>query len=608
MATAITPDLLNEYFKRGKKNAAYIPSDIQGEKTIIDIYNELRIHANGEYPADIIDKQRPSEPMEVMNYRKQIFQAITKETVSRIITCLSKIRRSSDWSIRFDPKTVPPSITDKERPEQYFSVNFPAFESITNWMFSVALKSYVIDANAICAVMPLETEVEANQYKRPFPFIFNSDQVLEYMEGDFSVILSKDKSSYTLDDGKTRRHDGKIFWVITTERILKYEQVNAKGDLAIKMDYQHLLGYMPAFKLGGIFLRSIDKTFIYESRIQPIVPRLNKASREDNDLDVSVVRHLFPEKWEFVSAECPKCKGVGSLPDATLGLIECGSCKGFGRVLSSPFQTHVLKPAKIDEAQVPIPPAGYIDKDTEIVKLQDERIEKHIYKALATINMEFLSQTPQTQSGVAKEVDKDELNNFVHSVAEDLVRILDHIFDISYDIRYKFIVSDEGKLTEMLPTVNVPEKYDILSVNYLLDEYQKAKTSKMNPVIISKMEEEIATKRFSTDPDMKDELLAILKLDPFAGMTSEDKMAYNQNGWIEKKDAIISANIVSFVRRAKFEDDKFYTIPVDEQQKKMIEYADEKIKQMSAAAKVMAIAGEDDEEETDDNADANRAA
>lgn len=585
MPTVITFELLNQYFKRGKKNAAYSPSENNDEKSIIDIYNELRIHSNGEYPKALIDKQRPSEPEHVKQYRKEIFEAITKETVSRVITCLSKIRRSADWSVKFDPKKVSAKIIDGEKPEDYFEKHFPSYDSLTYWMFSVCLKNYLIDANGICAVLPIDFNPLVNEYIKPFPYIFNSDQVLEYQENDYCIIKSKDKSTYLTDDGKTMVHNGDIFWVINYEKIIKYVQINSKGDLKAIIDYTHMLGYMPVFKLGGLYLRSIDATLIYESRIQSIVPRLNKASREDNDLDVSVVRHLFPEKWEFVSMECPKCNGVGKINSGKT-TTRCKTCNGTGHTVSSPFQSHLIKPASIDQQQVPTPPAGYIEKDVEIIKVQDERIEKHIYKALATINMEFLSKTPNSESGIAKEVDKDELNNFVHSIAEDLVRIMDRIFMIGYDFRYKVIVPNAEDRKAMLPAVNVPEKYDMLSVNYLIDEYQKAKTAKMNPVIISKMEEEIATKRFNTDPNMKDELLTILKLDPFAGMTSDEKMSYIQNGFITKEDAVISANIVSFVRQARLIDKNFYALDLATQQLKMVELATVKINSIDAAAKL----------------------
>lgn len=595
MPTVMTTELLKPYFKEGKKGNTY--------DECVKLESGLRIHADGIMPEDLIGNQRPSEPLEVMTYRKLIWQAITKETVSRIVTCLSKIRRSSDWSVRYDEKTFPAAINKLEIPTEYFEKNYPYFGSLTNWLFSVCLKNYLIDANAVCAVIPLEFPVAGTvtaEYLKPYPYIFNSAQVLEYAEADYCIIRSMDKSVYYETDRKTK-YEGDIFWVITATHIFRYEQINSKGDLAVVVNYQHQLGYMPAFKLGGIYLKSKEKVPIWESRINSIVPRLNKAAREDNDLDISVVRHLFPEKWEYVSVDCTTCNGVGKVMGAVggvSGMTTCSKCNGFGRTVSSPMQSHLILPSKLDEQQVPNPPAGYIEKPVEIIAHQELRIEAHIFKALAAINMEFLSKTPLSESGVAKEVDRDELNNFVYSIAEDLVRIMDKIFIYSYDYRYSVVVQMKDDRTAMLPVVNVPEKYDMLSVNYLITEYQTAKTAKMNPVLINKMEQEIATKKFSTDPEMAAEINCILKLNPFAGMSSDDLMINIQNKFITQEDAVISANIVQFVRRAHFQDEKFYGLELDDQQKVMKQYAQEKIKENSKAdelkAKMFALPGGED--------------
>ena len=580
MPTIITTDLLKQYFsKEGKKSATY--------KECVQLEKGLRVHADGIFPVDLLNDQRPSEPKNVMIYRKAIWQAITKETVSRIVTCLSKIRRSTDWAVQYDNKSFSSKIAKEELPTEYFEKSFPHFQTLTNWLFSVCLKEYLVDANAVCVVMPIDFVMESTDYIKPYPVIFNSEQVFEYVVDDYCVIKSKDKSRYLADDGKTVIADGDIFWLITYQRITRYDQTDSKGTMTPVVDYPHGLGYMPAFKLGGVYLKSVDRTPIFESRINSIVPRLNKAAREDNDLDVSVVRHLFPEKWEFSSGDCKVCHGIGKTPGVN-GEVVCTACNGAGRIVTSPFQSHVITPAKIEEQQVPTPPAGYIDKDIEIVKLQDERIEKHMYKALASINMEFLSKTPMNESGVAKEVDRDELNNFVYSVAEDLVKIMDRIYFISFDYRYKVVVPINKDRHMMLPKVNVPEKYDILSVNYLIEEYQKAKNAKINPVIINKMEQDIANKKYSTDPEMAKEINAILKLDPFSGMTSDDKMAYIQNRFITQQDAVISANIVQFVRKAFGENDKFYTLGLKEQQDIMIQYAKAKIAENDKAAQAKA--------------------
>jgi hypothetical protein len=108
---------------------------------------------------------------------------------------------------------------------------------------------------------------------------------------------------------------------------------------------------------------------------------------------------------------------------------------------------------KLENYQIPEIPVGYVPKDTEIVKVQDARVKAHLYGALAAVNMEFLAEVPLSESGVAKEVDRDELNNFVNSVAEDVVRMMDNIYRWICDMRYSVVIPDAERRAELLPTV-----------------------------------------------------------------------------------------------------------------------------------------------------------
>lgn len=575
--TIITPELLSDYFKKKKESLAC--------KEAEKLYAELRLHANGEKPLKLLEKQRPSEPREVMKYRLEIFEAITQETFSRILSSAGKIRRSPDWSIKFDPSKVPAKIVEKETPEQYFTYHFPKFQSITNWTFQVLLRQYLIDVNAVCVVMPINPNVANNEYLRPYPYIFNSDMVKEFIDEDYCVIEALPTAKYAVAAG-VYKYDGKVFWVINGEFIRKYEQSSSDGTMTVTVDYLHALGYMPAFRLGGLFKKEIGDSTIYESRIKAIVPQLNKAIREDNDLDVSVVRHLFPEKWEYVTMDCPKCNGNSKIINGAGESVTCTQCGGFGKLVSSPFQTHQIKAPGLDQQPIPTPPAGYIVKDIEIIKVMQQRIEKHIFDALASINMEFLAKVPVSESGIAKQFDREESNNTMHYIAEDIVRIMDIVVKVSTDYRYMTVVPDYEQRKELLPIINVPSSFDFVNNNMLMAEYAAAKQAKLNPIMITKMEEEIASKRFSNDPETMKELVCILRLDPMAGMSTDDKVMFFQNGWVTKQDAVISANIVSFVRDAIIDNPDFTNLPQEEQETIMEDMANEKIVEMSAASAV----------------------
>ncbi len=595
MATIITPQVLKEYVLHGKRHKAY-------DETV-KIMQRMKFHADGERPMDhqisnpldkdnpgnLINARRPSESETIKVYRNSIFVSITESVVSKIISSLSKIRKSQDWSIKYDTSKASKKLEDGETLSDYCEKKFPYFTSVTNWIFNVCLKYYLVDPNAVCVMMPLTTEVKETEFLKPWNFIYTSDQVLEYVHDDYCIVKSTDRATYADSSGK-KFFDGEIYFVITTEEIQRWEQTDSSKNFNMAVQYKHGLGRFPAFKLGGMFYKAMDTAFIFKSRINAIVPRLNEATREYSDLQAEVVQHVHSESAIFTSNDCNDCKGFGVIPGVN-GAKErpCQKCNGMGKVITSPFSNIMVKPAKPGELAPPWPPKVYIQKQVEIVKIQDERIDKHIWQALSAINMEFLAQTPLSQSGVAKEVDKDELNNFVSAIAEDIVAIMDKIYFFVNEYRNRIRIPNTQERTDQLPVIAVPQKFDLLNPNYLIDEIDKAKKGVLNPVIIKALEQEYANKKFIHDDEIGQELKLVLTLDPFPGFSTDEKSSMLMNKGMTQTDYIISCYIQPFVTRAVEEVEGFIDKELKDQQAIMNQYAAEKEKEMSAKAAVMKI-------------------
>lgn len=584
MPTNITPDLLKEYFNENKRHKAYVQTN--------QIMNKLKVHADGEFPEDLIGKRRPNEDDKCYEYRKEIYEAVTESALTRILNYLSLIRKSRDWHLLFNKNNVPPVISarDEETLQFYIEEGFPYFESMTNWMFDVCLKEYLIDPNGVVAVLPTIPVIENGEFQKPFTFIFNSNQVLEFKPDDFGIFLSTDKAEYK--DKAETYYDGKIYYVVNGTFVQKWSQINASGDTQLSWEYKHNLNRLPAFKLGGIVHKAMDTTYIYKSRINAIVPFLNEAAREYNDMQIEVVSHVHSDKWVYQSTECPQCTGTGlesqyNCPDGEPCPPKfCEKCNGSRYISTSPFSHMVVTPPGLGQNSIPLPPAGYILKPTEMVKIQDERIEKHFYRAFSTIELQNLSKTPMNESGVSKEVDRDQQNIFVNSVAEGLVRIMDKATDIINDYRYMVIVPDKSKRKDMLPNINVPEKFDLLSSSYLIKELTSARTANVNPLIIRNMEIELAGKQFSSNPELKAELQLVLDLDPLFGLTDDQKMTRLSNKGITQLDYIISCNINQIVKKAIEANKEFPNLPRSKQNEILLQLAEELEESMSSSTAV----------------------
>lgn len=558
----------------------------------IEKADAMNVHADGLYPCKLLDSRRPNEPQDVMDYRKSIFVPKTKPYFGKVMSSLQKIRRSSDWSIRYEGEFA--KIPEGETMKDYCEFNYPQFTSLTNWVFAVLLKKYLTDPNAVLFCYPKEIGGQENQYLKPIVQVIDSCHVLDYVYQDYAVMVNPAGCWYETSKGK---FPGKSFYVVTTVKITRYDQIDGRGTLSPVVDYEHRLNELPVYKIGAIICDATADRVLYESRIVGIVPEFDEAIREYSDLQAATVVHMYPERWEYSQHECNSCKGTGKRRNPAW-FEGCGAdiptecacdnkgCRN-GYVVAGPYSKIMIRPNNAMEGQAtpPMPPAGFIEKDVEIIKLQKDSVDSHIENGLASINFEFIASTPLSQSGTAKEVDKDELNNTVHSIAEDLVRCMDWCYYMIAKYRYQLIYS-EMEIKEMCPHVAVPEKYDILSSTHLEAQLKNLKESKANPVIVNAVEAEYANKAFNNDPTIREMVELVLSLDPLANITEDDKMTRLSNGGITKLTYVISSNIQEFVERAISDDPKFAEKDIKEQKEVMAKFAQEQIDSENADLKV----------------------
>jgi hypothetical protein len=577
MPTQITPELLKPYFEGTKKHGKY--------QETCEQYAELKVHADGEYPKEIIESVRPQEPLFIKERRKRVFAAITKPVIGTVLNSLNKIRKSSEYQIKYDKKAVnDPLIKEGETLYDYMETKFPVFGSATGWLFNDCLKQYCIDSDAVCLVIPLQWNLPANEFRKPFPFIFNSPYVLEFKENDYAILKSPEGVVKNLSGGGVVELD--VYIVVTTTDITVYEQQeNRKGWLPVDV-LVHNSGRLPAFRLGGVVLTRSQGQYIWTSRLSPMLPYLKEAVREYSDMQAAVEMHLFLERWEYDAPICGDCNGLGTVIKNEV-TVKCPNvnCKS-GQVERSPYQVHIVKPPMPGENPPPTPPGGYFDKDVEIIKIQDARIDKHLFKAFASVSMEFLFKTPLSESGLAKQWDRDEATNFVHACAEDLVRIMDFLYWFSNHYRYMDVIKDVKRRLSFLPTIPVPEKYDIFTSAMLIEEIKALPETTPTP-IKKAIYIELAGKKFSHDDSVSRMVQLNLSLDPLPGLTVDEKASMKMNGGVTEEDYVISCQLDPFIARAMEEDESFPEKPLSEKLDVLRKFAKEVIAANDAAVKIL---------------------
>lgn len=569
-------------------------------KEALKMMRRVAVHADGEYPIELIECRRPNEADEAKAYREKIWIEKTKPTFDRMMIFLNKIRRSQEWDISFKDESEFTRIKEGEHLSDYTERNYPGFTSVTNWIFKVVLKKYLIDPNAVLFVRPLETEIPETEHLEPTGTIYMSEDVIEVAPD--VVILRNPEGAFYFTQG-AQKHGGSFF-VITETHYYRFDQINSKGEYAINEleTFEHNLGVIPAFQLQGVVKDQYNHEILYESRIYGMIPELDEAVREYSDLQAAKVLHLYPERVEFTNTQCTACKGTGTrkvLADdgITKRAETCPTCEGGGYIVRGPYGKHIIKPAGLDEQALPSQPIQYVQKDIEIIKVQDESVEDHIYSGLAALNLEMISRTPLAESGKAKAYDADASNNTLHSIGEDIVYIMDRYYNLVARYRYSVQHSDD-EIAQMLPSINVPERFDIATSGQLEAEVGSAKTNKLNPEIVKQLEIDFANKRFYNKPEIRERLEIILNVDPFANITQEEKNSMLQNKGITQVDYVLSSNIVQFVGLAFEQDAKFAEKTPEQQRAVLIKFAEDLVAR--EAAQGIRVPDDADFEEVDE--------
>lgn len=603
MATILQPEQLKALFTGTRKSVVFYQA--------CAIYHRLRLHAEGEMPIHLIRNARPNESEEVRLYRERIYEPETVNPIERVFGVLEKIRRSPDWMMRFNEDDTPKLIIPEETLQQYLVNNYPIYGSFENWLFEEALRNTGIDANSIIAIIPLNLAIAADKYLQPTAQIYNANKIVEFVPDDYCIIKSDEFSSLLPPDIQQSKltammndmsvitettnpierqlyetfTQGQVYYHINTVEYQKWE-VTTDGMFQMTAKLVHNLKGLPVFQMPGKFVKRIGSSILKKSPLYAMVPHLNKAARESNDLDAGIIKHLHLQKWRINNTPCPICQGKGKVPSANAP-ITCNTCKGSGMSTgSSPFDEVIIKPAALGEASVPTPPVGYVALDPEILKLQNERVKEHIYKALESVNMEHLSDVQLNQSGLAKTMDKDEATTLVYMFGEYLTQIANiSVFWIN-ELRYSGIVPDKDTRRAMLPIIPVPEKFDVINSSFLLSEYQTGKTAGLNSTILAEMQKEIAQKKFYANPKVAAAVQTVMDLDPFPDKTIEEKGLMESQGLAAKVDIILSNYISDFVGQLLETDEKFLTKTKTQKREALLALAKIKVSELDTATQV----------------------
>jgi len=538
-------------------------------RTVADHAHDLSVHFYGKKPVKLLEEHRPNEQEEIKDYRLKIWKPITKSLADKVINTVNKILNPRYFSVKF-PEKFPSQLVDEQYQLPTYLANYPVYGTIWNWLKETFLRKDFADPNALVCILPKYIDVEETEQFKPIAKIYSSENVIDFSYGEYYIIQLPE------DDKK-----GEIIYLDGNF----YNKYYYSGtEVKLVMSYEHGFGEPPAFFCGGQVANN-RKGYFYESFVAGVQAHWDKVVEMTSDKDGSIVNHLYPERYEW-QTECDHCDGSGHtevthdevgvpLPEGKAHRVKCHHCEGTGKVTArGPYGAYVISANALNpDSPIPTPPVEYITKDLEPVTKLSEEITAEKEAGFSAINMEILNRVGENQSGVAKVIDRQDLDAF-------LLRISGHIFDYVLPELMKFTsywlyssVMDTDKIDAYLGEIKVskPVEFNVLSIDNLVEEYNRAKEVGANANYLKNIESEIINIKYARNEEERKKNMLIVQLQPFPDKTVDDLMTAKSIGAVREKDVILNQNIDMIVDKAIVEDDKFLEKTQDEQLDKLYE-------------------------------------
>lgn len=574
-----TISALRKYESKPKKERKEYPHFNAIYAKTVDLAKRIEIHTEiDKRPDDMIRRRGPYEDSRQYDYREKNWNNITMPYFMKALSKLNRIMNPSNYSINWKP--------EQEAQQKYFNEGIPEFKSLINFFEQLVITQKIVDPNTLLCVKPKSIPVREDIVDGQIvyvvddtkeivcaPYLFDSDDVLQFSEGEYAIVELEEKSWVAYGNGKVK--DGIMLEIYTTDAIFRVEQIGKKTDYQFSdpyLYYQHNLGFLPCQKLKGI-PKEDDGEIYYQSYFIYAIPHLDVALYNYSNLDMSIITQLFPQRVEYVE-KCPEMGCNNGFITEFDGEAElkrtCSRCNGTGtisRVGPMMVKQHLAPdPLNPNPADIPFPGVEYIAPPSEPLEFVYNKFQQDVADAFSFIGFDVSNtKVKGSETALGKQIDREELFAFLMRISNEVFSLLSFTYDAIGKMRYM----DSWEM----PVISAPTSFAIRSEYDLTQELVEGKKAGLPDVAIRQMIRDFIAKRFSNQKNIEPIINLVFATDRLVTSNTIDITARLANGTCMKWEAVLHDSIYTFIDNALVEDPNFFEKSLADQKKYLIEEA-----------------------------------
>lgn len=542
----------------------------------VDYLDRISIHAEiGKFPEKLFKMRAPHQTDEEFEYIKCNHKTVTFPIWAKFNSTLNRIWNDANWSIKW------PDYSGSDSPQSYLEKEYPVYGSLENYYKSIVTRLKEKDPNAVICHKPYTLPVlmkgeamviDESKYIEPIAVIYNSPQVVGFLEKEYVLVELHEKS--WVDFGNRKEKTGKVFEFYDKENVWRIVQIGKKTDYKFEyiLFWPHGLGYLPCSKLKAIPIPK-ETEVLYQSHFMAAVEVMDDILLDNSYLKASKAKSAFPRGWEYAD-ECDYQQDgsmcVGGLISINGEEKTCPSCKGAGRkTISSPLGVTLLKtPNKYstDEEKISGAPFGWESPDAQILEFLRKEIQLGSSDALSILNLNTSnSDVKGAETALGKLVDREDMFTVLLSISNQ-------IFEL-FEFSHKCIIQMRYGKEEDLPVISYPRTFSIRNEHDLTEEIAKAKENGLPDIAIRQLLIEYLYTRFSTQEETTKVVDLAFAVDRLISLSTQDIVQKKLSGSVANWEDILHTSIYTFIGEQVQNNPNFLNLPIDQQKMALIQMA-----------------------------------